>query len=308
MTENAMDRSGVAAQAATLAAISPARTFYWAVRREVWENRAVYLAPVGVGAIFFLGFVVSTVRLPQQMRAAMALEPMKQRAAIATHYDIVSGLMMLTMMVVATFYCLDALYGDRRDRSTLFWKSLPVSDWTTVLAKASIPFAVLPLLSWAVGVVAQFLMLILSSAVLAANGMSVATLWTEISFPRVAVLLLYHLLMGHVLWHAPFYAWFLLVGAWARRAPFVWAFLPPIAVCFLEKIVFNTTYFLDMLRYRLLGNGMDVLLGQGNFPIDPMTQMTPLRYVASPGLWAGLAVTAVFLAAAVRLRRDRGPL
>jgi len=200
------------------------------------------------------------------------------------------------------------LYGERRDRSTLFWKSLPVSDTTTVAAKATIPFVVLPLLAFAVGVATQFLILLLTSAVLAASGQSVAMLWAQISLPRMSLLLLYHLLMVHVLWHAPLYAWLLLVGAWVRRAPFVWAFLPPVALCFLEKIVFGTTHFLDMLRYRLNSNGMDVLLAQGHFPTDPMTQMTPLRYLSSPGLWIGLAFAVVFLAAAVRLRRYRGPI
>ena len=58
------------------------------------------------------------------------------------------------------FYCLDALYGERRDRSILFWKSLPVSDLTTVLSKASIPIVVLPLLTFAVTVATQLIMLL----------------------------------------------------------------------------------------------------------------------------------------------------
>ena len=82
------------------------------------------------------------------------------------------------------FYCLDALHGERRDRSILFWKSLPVSDLTTVLSKASIPLVVLPLLTFAITVATQWLMLLLSSAVLLVSGQSVATLWTQLSFFR----------------------------------------------------------------------------------------------------------------------------
>ena len=306
MTTNAIRESRV--EGTPPVPLSAARSFYWAVRRELWEYRSIYLGPLGAGAIFLLGFAVSAVHLPKRIHAAMALDAMKQHEALAAPYDIAAGLMMATMMIVGTFYCLDALYGERRDRSTFFWKSLPVSDATTVLAKASVPFAVLPLVAFAVAVVAQLLVLLLTSVVLAASGQSLASPWTQLSLPRMSLLLLYHLLMVHVLWHAPFYAWFLLVGAWVRRAPLVWAFLPPAALCFLEKLVFNSTHFLDMVRYRLSGNGMDVLLAQGTFPTDPMTQMTPARYLSSPGLWIGLAFTAAFLAAAVRLRRSRGPV
>ena len=105
-----------------------------------------------------------------------------------------AGLIMLTGIVVGVFYCLDALHGERRDRSILFWKSLPVSDLTTVLAKASIPLVILPLLTFAITVATQWLMLLISSAVLLVSGQSVATLWTQLSFLRRSWLLLYHLL------------------------------------------------------------------------------------------------------------------
>ena len=90
------------------------------------------------------------------------------------------------------FYCLDALHGERRDRSILFWKSLPVSDLTTVLAKASIPLVILPLLTFAITVAMQWIMLLLSSAVLLASGLSVATLWTQLSLFQMSLMLLYH--------------------------------------------------------------------------------------------------------------------
>ncbi|HTR24941.1 MAG TPA: hypothetical protein VMI10_13255 [Terriglobales bacterium] len=312
MTTNAIGSSARASLgsevAGTNTGISPAQNFLWAVRRELWEYRMLYLGPLAATGLFLAAFAVSTLHFARTMRLASALGAIRLHDSIASPYDMIAGLTMLTMMIVGAFYCLDALYGERRDRSVLFWKSMPVSDTVTVLAKASIPFVVLPLLVWAIAVVAQFLMLILSSGALAASGQSVGELWHALPLPRMFVLLLYHLIMAHVLWHAPFYAWLLLVGAWARRTPFVWAVLPPIALCFIEKIVFNTTYFLDMLRYRLNGNGMDVLLSQNRFPIDPMTQMTPVRYLGSLGLWTGLAVTVAFLWVATWLRRNRGPV
>ncbi|HYW37945.1 MAG TPA: ABC transporter permease [Terriglobales bacterium] len=305
---NAMAESAVESQVRAPAHIPATRHLYWSVRRELWENRSIYLAPLAAAALFVLGFAISVVRLPGQMRAAAALDPIHQREAIAMPFDIVAGLLMITAMIVGAFYCLDALYGERRDRSTLFWKSLPVSDLTTVLAKTSIPLVILPLVTFAITAVTQFIMLMVSSAVLVGSGQSVATLWSQLSFFRMSLLLLYHLVTVHALWPAPLYAWLLLVSAWARRAPFVWAFLPPLAICYLEKIAFNTAHFLALLQHRLEGSGMEALIVSGTFPMDPMTQLTPGRFLSAPGLWIGLAVTAAFLAAAVRLRRYRGPI
>ena len=308
MQANAIAEPGLGTQTIGQGKIPAMRGMYWAVRRELWESRSIYLALLAVAVLFLSGFAIRIVRLPAQMQAAALLDPMKQRQAIVAPYDIAAGLFMATAMIVAVFYCLDALYGERRDRSTLFWKSLPVSDLTTVLAKASVPLVVLPFLAFAFTVLTQLLMVLMSCAVLAGSGQSVTTLWTQLSFFRMTLLLLYHLVAVHALWHAPFYAWLLLVSAWSRRAPFVWAILPPVAIGYLEKITFNTTHFFGFLQYRLEGGGMDAITIPGTFPMNPMTQLTPGRFLAAPGLWFGLALTAAFLAAAVQLRRYRGPI
>ncbi len=305
---NAMHESSAPVKVLAPVEIPWTRRFYWLLRRELWENRSIYVAPLAIAAVFLLGFLVRVGGLPARMRSAAALEPMKQYAALAQPYDMVAALVMITVILVAVFYSLDALYGERRDRSSLFWKSLPVSDTTTVLAKASIPLLIMPLLGVLVTALAQFLMLLVSSAALAAAGQSPGTLWREVSLGRSSLLLLYHMFAVHVLWHAPLYAWLLLVSAWARRAPFLWAFLPPVAIWHLEQIVFNTSHVLGYLKYRLEGNGMDALLMPGTMPMDPMTQATPGRFLTSAGLWGGLVVAALFLAAAVRLRRYRGPI
>jgi ABC-2 type transport system permease protein len=111
---------------------------YWAVRREVWENRSLYLAPLAVAALVLAGFLISTIRLPARMRAASALSPTQQHNLVAQPYPIVAGVMMLTTLAVGVFYSLDALYGERRDRSILFWKSLLVSDLTTCSPRRSL--------------------------------------------------------------------------------------------------------------------------------------------------------------------------
>src|SRR3981081_1324827 len=149
-----------------MSAMTPTRPMYWAVRRELWENRSVYIAPLAVAVLVLLGFLISAPNLPHSIRAALALDPALQRAAIEKPYDIAAMLTILTAFIVGVFYCLDALHGERRDRSILFWKSLPVSDLTTVLSKASIPFVILPLLTFAVIVITQMIMLMLNTVVL----------------------------------------------------------------------------------------------------------------------------------------------
>ncbi len=295
-------------QAQTVAPGRPTQPLYWSVRRELWENRSIYLAPLAAAAVFLFGFLISTIHLPAKMRALSALDPAHQRQAIAMPYDIAAGLIMATALIVGVFYCLDALHGERRDRSILFWKSLPVSDLTTVLSKASIPLVVLPLLTFTITVAMQLIMLLLSTAVLLGSGVNVATLWTQLSFVQMSLLLLYHLLTVHALWHAPIYGWLLLVSGWARRAAFLWAALPLLAIYFVEKIAFNTSYFVAILGSRLSGGGVEAFTAPGSFPMDPMTHLTPGQFLISPGLWIGLAVTAAFLAAAVRLRRYQGPI
>ncbi len=216
---------------------------------------------------------------------------------------------MLTGIVVSVFYCLDALHGERRDRSILFWKSLPVSDVTTVLAKASIPLVILPLLIFAISVAMQWLMLLISSVVVRVSGQSVATLWTELSFLRRSGLLLYHLLTAHALWPAPIYCWLLLVSGWPRRATFLWAALPLVAIAGVEQIAFHTWHFAALVGSRLIGDAPTVASTSPDmFPTDRMTHIAVSSFLSSPGLWIGLAVAAAFLAGAVRLRRYQGPI
>jgi ABC-2 type transport system permease protein len=305
---NAVPHSAVDAQGIAPAATMPTRPLYWSVRRELWENRSLYLAPLSVAALIIFGFLISTVRLPGKMRAALALSPMQQHEFIEKPYDVAALLIMGTTFIVGILYCLDALYGERRDRSILFWKSLPVSDLTTVLSKAIIPIVVLPLITFVITVVTQFIMLLLHTAVLLASGMSVAPLWRNLSFFHMSMMLLYHLLAIHGIWYAPIYGWLLFVSSWARRVPFLWAALPLLALGLVEKIALNSSHFVHLLGY-IIGGGSDGSdSASGSMSLDAMTRPSPIHYLGSPGLWLGLLVTAAFLAAAVRLRRNREPL
>jgi len=278
---------------------------YWSIRRELWENRSVYIAPLAAAAVFLIGFVINMVIMRRSI-ASSPLGPAQQHDLLATRYEISASLIMGTAFIVGIFYSLDALYGERRDRSILFWKSLPVSDLTTVLSKLTIPFVILPLLSFAITLATQFIMLVMSSVVLAGSGVNIAALWTEASFFRVSLVLLYHLLTVHGLYYAPIYGWLLMVSAWAPRAPFIWAFLPPFVICGVEKIAFNTSYFLALLEERLTGPGGS--MAGHDHATDFAGTLIPHHFFSTPGLWIGLALAAVFLFVAVRLRRYRGPI
>jgi ABC-2 type transport system permease protein len=304
MPEPSLETSGAMASAQ----VSEPRPFYWSVRRELWEYRSIYLAPLAIAGAILLGFVFVLVQLPHTMRTLSSLDPAQQRDALAQPYDFAAGLVMGAAFLVSIFYSLDTLYGERRDRSILFWKSLPVSDLTTVLAKASIPLLVLPMLAFVITVVTQSVMLLLSSMVLLASGLSVATLWTQLQLHQTLLMLLYHLVTAHMLWYAPFYAWLLLVSAWARRTPFIWAVSPPLAIGIFEKVAFHSSHFVDLLNYRFIGGSEDVASMMGGFPYHPGMHLTPGAFLASPGLWIGLVIAAAFLAAAVRLRRNREPI
>jgi ABC-2 type transport system permease protein len=290
------------------AAVMATHPFYWSVRRELWENRSIYIAPLAAAGAALLGFLISMIA-PHRMGALSTLPPPHQSESIALPYDIAAGVMMATMILVTVFYCADALYGERRERSILFWKSLPVSDRTTVLAKVSIPFVVLPLVTLAITIAMQFIMLLLNSAELLANGKNVATLWTQLSVIQMWLLLLYHLFTAHTLWPAPVYCWVLLVSGWARRATLLWAALPVVAIGGVELLVFHTSHFAALVGGRLIGDTPSVaVMAPDTFPMDPATHITPGIFLSTPGLWIGLLIAAAFLAAAVRLRRNQGPI
>ena len=305
---NAMRDSFSEPRAAAAAVIPPSQHFYWSVRREFWENRSLYIAPLGVGALVVAGFLIGAIHLPAKMHAASALGPMQQHALIERPYIFAELSLMGCMIVVAAFYCLDSLHGERRDRSILFWKSLPVSDVTTVLAKACIPILILPLVTFVITLATQWIMLLLNSAVLLAAGLNPSPPWTQLMWIHRSVGLLYHLMVIHGLWYAPFYGWLLLVSAWARHAAFLWAVLPPLAIGAVEKIAFNSSHFGALLQQRFAGGPEGAALGAAGMSTDPLVHINPGQFLTSPGMWLGLIVTAAFLAAAMRLRRYRDPM
>lgn len=299
------------------------RPFYWSVRRELWENPAIYLAPLTVAAVALFGFLISTVGLPGAVRRAEATAEVARFAvpgdvvaakaasrasnALEIPYDAVAGLVFMTALVVGFFYCLSALHGERRDRSILFWKSLPVSDLMAVLGKAFVPLAIAPVVVFAVVFPTHLIMLAWSSLVMGANGLSMSQLTPHLPFPFLWAGLARGLIVM-ALWYAPVVGWLLLVSAWARRMPILWAFGPWVAICIVERLAFNSKLVLGLLADRLTGGYAIAFEGSSGRSIHGLADLDPTPVLVHPGLWLGLAVAAALLAGAVRLRRYRDPI
>jgi len=293
----------------------PTAPFTWSVRREIWEHRAVWIAPLAAAGLILFSFLIRMFKLPYLLDQANHLAPMPRAAAIGAPFAIAAFTIMVTATVVSFFFCLGALNNERRDRSVLFWKSLPVSDTTTVLAKAFVPLVVVPLIAIGTIIVTQLVMLLLGTIVLTANNISPAVIWTGWPLPQFELTMLYVLVTG-VIWYAPIYAWVLMISSWARRVAFLWAVLPWLGLFIVEKIAFGTDYVGSFIDYRINGSikeGLNLPNGNHNINIntmpviDPSHYVSPAHFLMSPGLWLGLLAAAVFISAAIWFRRVGDP-
>ena len=274
--------------------------FRWSVRRELWEHRSVFWGPLAVGIVAIAAWFVYVTRHTNELRRVAALAEPKRAIAISMPYSMAASLILLTAFVVGMFYCLDALNAERRDRSILFWKSMPVSDTTTVLAKAFVPFAVLPAVGFVVTLVVQGLMLLASGPVLPIQ-------WDELHLGTMTMVMAYGLAV-HALWFAPLYGYLLLVSAWARRAAILWAVLPIFAIAVAEQIALGTAWFASAMRYRFMGAMAEAFAPNAlHGPITELSQLTPAKYFSTPNLWLGLVFAAAFIYAAIHMRRRREP-
>jgi ABC-2 type transport system permease protein len=286
------------------AKISAGRLVYWSIMREFWESPSIYMAPLAVAAVALFAYLVGAIFLPGHQPTRVM---MRHHDPLRVAYEFVAAVVMLTVVLLQLLYCLDALYGERRERSILFWKSLPVSDVTTVLAKASVPTFILPLFGLLVTVLTQFGVLLIASLVVLFTGGSVTELWGQSSIVYSAWLLGYHMMTVHTLWYAPIYCWILFVSAWTKRSPIIWVVFPPLAIYAAERLLFGTTYFQDLVYSRLLGNS-HATTGTGMTDMGIGTHVTPGAFLTNPSLWIGLAVAAAFLWGAARLRRYHEPV
>lgn len=285
------------------APLSQARPLYWSVRRELWENRSIYLAPLVVTLFVLFASSIATLTLPSRLEAA---DPAARESLVLEHYSRPPAPVMFVTVLVGFFYSLSALYGERRDRSILFWKSQPVSDRTTVLAKASIPLVVLPLIGLVLGWFTHIVVVSLTAVILAASGFSTSLVRADLAIFQSPFVMIYGVTV-FTLWFAPIYGWLFLISAWAKRVPLLWAVLPWVVIAAVESVAFGTSAFCGLLQYRFAG-AMTEAFETMDVALIRLSHLEPGRFLTSFGLWSGLVVTAVFLAAAIRLRRAREPI
>lgn len=285
------------------------------VRREFWEHRALWFAPLAMSVLWIV--IVAFFRI--QMGSSQALTVMQGRAIVNVIGWGMSVATLLVVTIVVTFYLLDALYAERRDRSILFWKSLPVSDSATVLAKFLVAMVIVPLGAFLAVAVTDLLV----RAIIAARGgaglaMEQASLWDGRMWWQAQVLLLIGV-VASMLWYAPLAAYLLVVSAWARRSVTLWAVLPPLVLVIVERIALQTSHAWEFFADRLspavpIMRGIDARLSDGTISIDRNEIVVPGALLQQVDIGAiflnapmllGLAAAVVLLVAAIRLRRYR---
>lgn len=298
------------------------RPLYWSIRRELWENPSVWFAPLVVAGLALFGFLISSFHLASALHEAQATiaaaaaapaNPLLAKAAGRAHglieqsYSFATGSVLIVSMVVTVFYALSSLYAERRDRSILFWKSLPVSDLTTVLSKVAVAFLGTPLVVLGLSVATSVFILVWTIGVLLAAGGDVGAYLAQIPVPFMWVAEARGLVIM-MLWYAPIVAWLMLVSGWARRVAILWALGPWAALCVVELLAFHTTYVWAFIRHRLAGGFELAFTVPGGRPLQHLADLNPLPALTSIELWAGVVIAVGLLVATVRLRRYRDPI
>jgi ABC-2 type transport system permease protein len=293
--------------------------FLWLVRREIWEHKAIWVAPLIVIGCLVLLVLTGNVHLGPfgGSGGAAAFSEVSREMQLKLLVIVYAGLALVVFMVmgiVAFFYSIDSLYADRRDRSVLFWKSLPLSDIETVLSKFAVAIVVIPLVALAASLLAQLVIAAGGSARLSMDGMAGELMWEpQALFGGFMVAFLW--CITAMLWYAPIVGYLMLASAWAPRGPFLWAVLPPVGLWVLERVVVGSEYVGDFITarlfglYRLLGEQSG---GEVNRPGGDLEKITNVdlvgslrEFYASPELWLGVAAAALLLAAAIWVRRYR---
>ncbi len=291
--------------------------FFWLIRREIWEHKAIWVAPLIVIGCLLLAVITGNVHLGP-IRGDGRIDAIRRVAARKSRpsccWSSISASRSssyLVMGVIAFFYALDSLYADRRDRSVLFWKSLPLSDAETVLSKFTIAIVVIPLVALIGSLVAQLMVAGGGSVMLAMSGVpgahDVAARCDDWRRDRRG--------RGRgtaILWYAPLVAYLMLASAWAPKGPFLWAVLPPVALSVFEKVVIGTnhigTFVADRIKgpLRLLDSGMQTDADGTKLHLSQLDLAAGLRdFYSSPELWLGVVAAGLLLAAAMWVRRYR---
>ncbi len=324
------------------------RKLKWLLRREFWEHKGGFLwAPIWAGGISLLLTLMALIFGEVAGRRAVAADKFTidgevringlDLGALTSRMDpddmrklaggidiaMLGGAMwpLAVLGFVVFFYCLGSLYDERKDRSVLFWKSLPLSDRDTVLSKAASALLVAPTIAILVAIACMFaFMVMLSGFVLLHNGNPVTLLWGPGS-PLSNAGLMLSMIPIYALWALPTAGWLLLCSAWSRSKPFLWAILIPVfAGTFISWFDAMNLFQLDsawfwknIVARGLLsvfpGTWIDVMnLGAmtgKELPRHAAILQSTYGVLATPNLWLGAVAGIAMIVGAIRLRRWR---
>ncbi|WP_286828848.1 MULTISPECIES: hypothetical protein [Kordiimonas] len=309
-------------------------TFTALIKREILDGMNGYIrVPAILAALSVFLVIVSTIgfgatiefdgvfdRHPEVSNLGEAVEMAANSdkgehelpAAVTLSYWVMGGISWVALPFVIFFSLLSSLYEERRDRSILFWKSMPVADWQEVLAKLVTPVVVAPLVFLGVAVAAQLLIAFFLSIVVLFQGGPVLEMWPLATMLGTWAVFVTQYAVS-TLWVLPLLAWVLFVSSYASRLPFMWAVLPPAVIAAVEGILFETTRFLEWFGVHL-GGWQAYAYHDLNPDIDGPrdflnlvfggVQMEGLTYTLSSGqFWLGLVIAGGFVYGAIEMRK-----
>jgi len=284
-------------------------TYNWLIRREFWENRAIWMMPAVIGAVMILVALfgqVNQVSIPLQLPS----QTIGGGFLLA-----VAGTFFAVMSIYSTWYLLDCLYADRKDRSVLFWKSLPISDTMTVLSKLATAMLVIPAVYFAAADLTSLMMAFIVSV--RASSLFGGALWHADLWLQLQAFWLY-LIVTAAIWYLPVCGYLLLISAWAKRAVTLWSILPPIAAIIAERWFFGTHVIAHVIEARLLGlpgAAFNTKLGSWTTtivqhdavrtPADIWSFLDLGGFLANPETLIGVLAGVVLIIGAVQLRKRR---
>ena len=295
------------------------------IRRELWEHRAIFVTPLVIGTIVTLGTLTALMFVGDFQKelnlaifgAQNVAGEFERRAALTAFFGGTSWLFLLGLGVLTVFYALDALYAERKDKSILFWRSLPVTDAETVISKLVTAVFVIPAIAIAGIIVTHLVNLVITSLWVASKGGNAGMLiWGSVPFFdnwMATILVIY----ATAIWMSPFLGWFLFVSAWTKRAPFMVAFLPLVLVPMIEGIFLRSAHFAEAVWGRgakipLFQMGIDVeeFFDEESLRLsEEMVSLLALidfgRFFSSVDTWIGIVVCGLLTTAAIYVRRYR---
>lgn len=294
------------------------------IKREFWEHRSMWVTPVAIASIVILATLTTLVfagdfakELDLAIFGAQNIAgDMERKAMLSGFFVMSSPLFLLGLVILMVFYTLDSLYAERKDKSILFWRSLPVTDAETVISKLLTALILVPAITLAAVFATHLINLIMTAVWVSMKGGDAGVLiWGSVSLLDnwfAAIIVIY----SACIWMSPFVGWFLFVSGYTKRAPLLMAFLPLILIPMVEGIFLRSAHFAEAVWGRLaqipLFSGIDIeAIFEDDRPhlneemISLLSAIDFGKFITSIDTWIGIIVCGLLVTAAIYVRRYR---